>query len=83
MGEQVTDRTAAGTEIFKHQVETELIEIYEERAAIREYDGGLPRPEAERAAYFDWRRIVGRGIAAPDYIIERARLYKDATVEQL
>jgi hypothetical protein len=27
-----------------------LREIYEERAAIMEYDGGLPRPEAERQA---------------------------------
>ena len=31
---------------------------YEERAAIMEYDGGLPRQEAELAAYMDiWRRM--------------------------
>lgn len=29
---------------------------WEERAAIMEYDGGLPRPEAEEAAY---RRVMG------------------------
>lgn len=57
--------------------ETELIEIYEERAAIREYDGGMSRKEAERAAYFDWRKIVGRGIVAPEWIQERARLFRD------
>ena len=26
---------------------------YDERAAIREFDGGLPRAEAERLAYVD------------------------------
>ena len=30
---------------------------WEERAAIREYDGGQPRPDAERDA---WREIEGR-----------------------
>jgi len=28
-------------------------ELYEERAAIREYDGGMPRHEAEMRAYED------------------------------
>lgn len=28
-----------------------LLDLFEERAAIREFDGGLPRPEAERLAY--------------------------------
>ncbi len=32
-------------------------ELYEERAAIREYDGGLPRAEAERAALADVLRM--------------------------
>lgn len=32
-------------------------ELYEERAAIREYDGGMARAEAERAALADVRRM--------------------------
>jgi hypothetical protein len=32
-------------------------ELYEERAAIREYEGGLPRAEAERAALADVLRM--------------------------
>ena len=28
-----------------------LFDLWEERAAIMEFDGGLPRAEAERAAY--------------------------------
>lgn len=28
-----------------------LFDLWEERAAIREFDGGLPRPDAERLAY--------------------------------
>lgn len=46
-------------------MEQELIEIYEERAAIREFDGGLSRHEAEIAAYEDWRQIVGKKVPAP------------------
>lgn len=34
-------------------VPKERLEEFEERAAIREYDGGLPRGEAERAALRD------------------------------
>ena len=33
------------------------VEFYEERAAIMEYDGGLPREEAERLA---WKETVER-----------------------
>jgi len=39
-----------------HSDQSNVVEIfgdYEERAAIREYDGGLPRPEAERLAFDD------------------------------
>ncbi len=34
-------------------------EIYEERAAIREFDGGQDRDEAEAAAIIDARRAAG------------------------
>lgn len=48
--------------------EQELIEIFEERAAIRQYDGGMERKQAEQAAYFDWRKIVGKEVKVPDEI---------------
>jgi hypothetical protein len=42
--------------------------IYEERAAIMEYDGGLTRPEAERRA----RKIAeGRGHEAEQMELEK------------
>lgn len=34
----------------------EEMELYEERAAIMEYDGGLPREEAEKLA---WSIVCG------------------------
>jgi len=39
-------------------------ELYEERAAVREYDGGLSRPVAERLARRDVERM--RGTPSPD-----------------
>lgn len=33
--------------------ESDLLDAYEERAAIMEYDGGLPRHEAEAQAWMD------------------------------
>lgn len=35
-----------------------LLDAYEERAAITEFDGGLPRDEAERRA---WLEVFGAG----------------------
>lgn len=35
------------------------LDIYEERAAIREFDGGQSRPEAEAAAWAEARRAAG------------------------
>lgn len=35
-------------------------EWFAERAAIREFDGGLPRPEAERLALEDTERWLAR-----------------------
>ena len=57
---------------FVTYTEAEHIEIYEERAAIREFDGQLSRQEAERLAYYDWRQLVGRKVPVPDWIRERA-----------
>lgn len=40
------------------------LDIYEERAAIREFDGGQDRAEAERAAWIEARRAAG--VTDPD-----------------
>ena len=54
--------------------EDELIELYEERCAIMEHDGGLTREKAEKAAYWDWRKQVGN-VVVPAVIRERARKF--------
>lgn len=56
--------------------DTDHLEIYLERAAIMEHDGGLPRHEAEQRAYWGWRQWVGQGVKVPGVvreIVERAR----------
>jgi hypothetical protein len=53
--------------------EQELVELYEERAAIMEFDGGLTRKQAERAAYFDWRKQFP-GVVVPEVIRDKVRL---------
>ena len=50
------------------RTEKDLIELYEERAAIMEYLGGLPRQEAESQAYTCWRLEVGATTPAPKAI---------------
>jgi hypothetical protein len=57
--------------------EQALIETYEERAAIMEFDGGLTRQKAERAAYFDWRKQFPKAIV-PEAIRQKLRLSGDA-----
>lgn len=54
--------------------EEELIELYEERAAIMEFDGGLTREKAEQAAYWDWRKQVG-SVVVPAVIRDKARKF--------
>lgn len=56
--------------------EPELIELWSERAAIREHDGGMSREEAEESAYYDWRKIVGPGVSVPVEIREKVRKFK-------
>ena len=56
--------------------ESELIELWNERAAIREYDGGLDRERAEEAAYYDLRRIVGQGVAVPEVVRDAVRKFR-------
>ena len=56
--------------------EAELIEIYEERAAIMHFDGGLSIEAAENAAYYEWRKTVGREVVVPEVIRDRVRKWK-------
>ena len=58
--------------------ETELIELYEEMAAIREFDGGMDSREAEQAAYWDLRKLVGRE-RVPESVRELGRKFKPST----
>lgn len=37
--------------------EAHILEYYNERAAIAEHDGGLPRQKANLQAYFELRKI--------------------------
>lgn len=37
----------------------EVVELWSERAAVREYDGGQSRADAERDAVGDVRRLIG------------------------
>lgn len=46
----------------------QLIELFEERAAIMEFDGGLTRSDAEQAAYMELVRMVGFGVELPEEI---------------
>ena len=50
-----------------------LIEAYEERAAIMEYEANMPRKQAERAAYYDWRKQFPK-VIVPVAIREKLRL---------
>ena len=59
--------------------ESELVELYEERAAVAEFDGGLPREQAEQQAYFGWRQIVGPGVPVPDHIRKLAKKFHSET----
>ena len=43
----------------------DVTELWNERAAIREYDGGKSRKEAERLALDDVANEVLRGVSAP------------------
>ena len=36
-----------------------ILEIFNERAAIMEFDANMPRAEAERAAWLDMRKLYG------------------------
>jgi hypothetical protein len=56
--------------------EEELVVLYHERCAIMHFDGGLSVESAENAAYYEWRKIVGREVVVPEVIRERVRKFK-------
>ena len=56
--------------------EQDIIERWEEIASIREFDGGMTRTQAERAAYYDLKRVLGR-FNVPKEIREKLKLAKD------
>ena len=45
--------------IYTNLTDDQLLELFLERCAIREFDGGLDRKAAEAAAYKDLRELVG------------------------
>ena len=47
----------------------EMEELFVERAAALEYDGGLPRDEAEQAALADVHRAFGMGTPASTHAV--------------
>ena len=53
----------AAVVLIKQQLDpnrrAELRELFEHRAAVAEYDGGLRRPDAERVAFRELRQRVG------------------------
>lgn len=71
-------RTEATNGTYATWTEAELIELYDEMAAIREYDGGMERREAEQAAYWELRKLVGRE-RVPESVRELGRKFKPST----
>ena len=66
----------AGHGMDFNYTEDELIELFDERAAIREFDGGMSRKDAEREAYYDLRRLVGNDVYIPEAIRELVRKFR-------
>jgi hypothetical protein len=50
-----------------------ILELWHERAAIMEHDGGLSRKEAERRAYWEIRKLIGKA-PVPKEIRDAARV---------
>ena len=49
------------------------LDVFEERAAIREYEGGFNRPEAERLAWTETVNALGPPNAATSLVLENSR----------
>lgn len=57
--------------------EQDIIEFFDERAAIYEFDGGLSRSESEHRAYHDLRRWYGTKFAVPQSITKLVRKWSN------
>lgn len=55
---RITGRLCVSELVAKHPT-ADVLELFLERAAIREYDGGFPRPVAERLALEDVESWLG------------------------
>ena len=53
--------------------EEQILELWNERAAIMEFEANMTRTQAERAAYYDLRKVLGRFVV-PDVIREKLKL---------
>jgi len=58
--------------IYTNLTEAELIELWQERSAVME-ESGMDRKDADRAAYFDLRRLIG-SVPVPQVIRDAVRL---------
>jgi predicted transcriptional regulator len=58
----------------------QLIELFNERASITEYEAKQPRATAELAAYGELRKLVGRSFVLP---IEIRRVVSDSVNKEL
>lgn len=57
----------------------DVLELWLERASIREHDGGLPRAEAERLAVWDCQEVFCKPPGMRSEPVERAACSADAT----
>jgi len=58
--------------IYNNLTAEEIIELWQERSAIMEIDGGLTREQADKRAYFDIRNLIGN-VPVPEVIREAVR----------
>ena len=56
--------------------EEQILELWNERAAIMEFEANMTRTQAERAAYYDLRKVLGK-FNVPKEIREKLKLAKD------
>ena len=61
--------------IYENLTDDEIIELWLERSALMEFDGGLTREKADRAAYHDIRRLIGN-VPVPKVIRDAVRVVK-------
>lgn len=48
--------------------EEELIDMFENRAAMMEFEGDMTLQQANQRAYFDIRAIVGERVPMPEHV---------------